>query len=331
MRQIARLAGISLSTVFHALHDHAEVSPQTRERIKEIARKLNYALPEARVPTFGGGRVIGYLIHEWFSDIATDILRGAAEEASKYKISILLYQIGPDRQWIEEAINNLLEVGISGLMLAHSFQKPMPRRVLLAIRSHGIHVVQVMTRLFPEPVDSVCRDERMYARLAVEHLAALGHRQVIGMKLAAPAVWEEEFRARGMTITLTNVNGAVEVRNAFQALLRMSPRPTAAITAMDITAHVLQSIAREHGLRVPDDLSIIGMGNIYRDYFYPDITTIDIQSREMGRTGIKLLADRITAGTPPHAITDFKDIVLPARIIPRASTGPAPQSTAPIR
>jgi len=82
---------------------------------------------------------------------------------------------------------------------------------------------------------------------------------------------------------------------------------------------------------VPDDLSIIGMGNIYRDYFYPDITTIDIQSREMGRTGIKLLADRITAGTPPHAITDFKDIVLPARIIPRASTGPAPQSTAPIR
>lgn len=323
MRQIAKLAGVSLSTVSHALRDDPVISLPTRERIQEIAGKLNYRRPESRAPDFSNGLVIGYLIHEWFGEIATDILRGATEEACRCKFGILLYQVRQDRQWIEASILNLLKMGIRGLVLAHSFTRPLPRRMLLTIRSQGIHVVQIMHKLFVDPLDSVCRDERAYARVAAEHFAARNHRHVVGIQMMPDTVWEEEFHAQGMDITLLHdIYGAELMESAFHTMMQMRPRPTAVITVSEAVALRMQSIAREHGVSVPGDLSIIGIGNHVNSYLYPDITTIDIQPIEMGRAGIRLLADRIASGIPPHEITDFKDIVLPARVIPCNSTGP---------
>lgn len=325
MRQIARLAGVTLSTVSRALHDSSRIPLSTREKIQEIARQLNYRLPDQQTERFPNGRVIGYIIHQRFGAIATDTLRGAMEEAWRHQFGIMMMQVAPSQQWIEEAIANLLDMGISGLILSHAHPQPQPHRVLLALRSRGIHVVQIMIKSFVEPIDSVCRHEEEYARVAVEHLAALGHVNLLGVSLA-PDLWSPIFRARGMAIPVLNYpNGAPEeMSQAFATYLSMTPRPTALVVGSVEFAYRLLNIANQHGIHAPADFSIIAVGDRYESDRYPEITTIDSQAEEMGRVGVRLLAERMAAGIPPHEITDFQDIILPASIIDRGSTGPAP-------
>ena len=320
MRQIARLAGVSLATVSMALRDLPQITPPTREKVKEIARKLNYALPHQRTVE---GSVIGYIIHDQFGVLATDILRGAMEEAGKHKFGVMFTQVRQSKRWIEETINDLLDAGIRGLVLEHSYAGLLPRRILLSLRSRNVHVVQIMNKVFADTIDTVCRNEMEYARTAAEHLAALGHRRVL---LFDALQWETSvpaFQAHNMEVALlTPASGATGVQRAFEEYLRMSPRPTAIITNTDDDAFRLYHLVRLYGWRIPADLSILGMGNMLEDYLYPDITTIDIQPMEMGRTGVRLLAERMAAALPPHEITEYHDIALPAHIIDRGSTGP---------
>lgn len=323
MRQIARLAGVSLATVSMALRNKPEVSTSTREKIIEVARKLDYVLPRQPTSRFIDGKIIGYIIHEWFGMVATDILRGAMAEARSHQCGILMMEVTQDPGWIEEAIHNLLDLGISGLVITHVYA-PMPRRVLLTLRSRGIHVVQVMRKIFTEPLDAVCRNEIGYAQVAADHLFSLGHRRVLMLHMSpAEQVWEEAFRVRNMDpVFITNAHGAEMVQRALEAYLRMDPRPTALVASSDEDASRLYHLLRERGVDIPGEASIMGMGNIDRAHLYPEITTIDMNAREMGRLGIQLLVERMTAGIPPHAITDFQDILLPASVINRRSTGP---------
>lgn len=321
-QQIARLAKVSLMTVSRALRDKPGVSVYMREKIKEIARELDYTLPGQHGPQFTDEIIIGYLIHQNYGMIAMNILRGAAEQARHAKFGLLMMQVEQNPAWIEEAIHSLLDMGIKGLVLAHSWKKPLPRQILVTMRSRGVHLVQVMKKLFTEPLDSVCRNEREYARLAAEHLATLGHRRVLGMDLFQQELWEEQFHLQHIEGTFFFPGaGATLTEQIFETFLRMHPRPTACVISMDNDAFHFSMLAQLHGLTVPDDVSILGMGNFGLD-MYPHISTIDIQSREMGRCGIRLLAERIVAGIPPHEITDFQDILLPAQIIDRGSTGP---------
>lgn len=322
MRQIARLAGVSLAAVSMALRDHPDISLPTREKVKEIARKLNYVTPNLRTSGFTTGKVIGYLIHTWFGTIATDILRGAMEEARQYKFGMTMMQVLPSEDWIEEGINNLLDMGISGLVIAHAYPKLLPKRILLTLRSRGINVVQIMNKVFSEPLDSVCQNEAEYARVAAEHFAALGDHRLLGFALSSPEIWDEMCKSHNLKIDFIHAaSGADEVEHAFHTFLQMHPRPTAIIASMDHDAFRVYKLALQYGIAIPRELSILGMGYMYGELIYPEITTIDLQSQEMGRMGIRLLNERMAAGIPPHEITDFRDIILPATIIERGSTG----------
>lgn len=324
MRQIARLAGVSVTTVSLALRNKPDVSARTREIIKDIAQKLNYTLPRQTTSRFTDGKVIGYIIHEWFWVMATNSLRGAMAEARGSQCGLLMMEVPQDAAWIEEAINNLLDMGISGLVIAHSYPQ-LPRRILLTLRSRGIHAVQIMHKIFADPLDSVCRYEAEYARVAAEHLSALGHRRVLLLNMPSPdnAIWEAIFRSYGMEpVSIPIARGAQTIGLAVNSYLHMDPRPTAIVATTDEDAFRLYHQLRDCGLHVPGDVSIMGMGNIDRALLYPEITTIDFNAREMGRLGIRLLIERITAGIPPHDITDFQEILLPAVVVSRSSTGP---------
>lgn len=323
MRQIARLAEVSRTTVSRALRGDPCVTRQTREKVLEVARKLDYVPPSQQRHPFAEGRVIGYLIHEHFGVIATDILRGAAEEARQRKFGILMMQAPPDLAWIEEAIGTLLDLGISGLALAHSSQRPLPRRILLQLHSRGVHVVQVMNKVFTQTIDSSCRDERANARTVAVHLAQLGHRRVLGLGLHQRAAWTEECARQGMDIDLPAItHGPASTDGAFAAYLQMRPRPTACVCSKDSDAYRFMMQARLRGLSVPGDLSILGMGNFGKGW-YPELTTLDLQAQEMGRAGIRLLARRIADGIPPHEIAEHEELVLAPHVLDRGSTGRA--------
>lgn len=326
MRQIARLAGVSLTTVSLALRDKPGIANETREKVQRVARQLDYALSRPAAPEIAGGNVIGYVVHEWFGAIATHILRGATAEARRRRLGLMLMEVAQDPQWIEEGIRSLLDLGVRGLVIAHVYPR-LPHRSLLALHSRDVHVVQVMHRIFAEPLDAVCRNEPEYARVAADHLRALGHRRVLALNLQEHYLWEQVLRRHDIAPVSMAGHGAEKMATVAGTFLRLSPRPTAIVASCDEDAYRLYHLLREQGLRVPEDVSIMGMGNIDRAHLYPEITTIEMHASEMGRLGVSLLADRIAAGVPPHAVADFQDIRLPAAVMPRRSTGPAPGQT----
>jgi len=326
MRQIAKLAGVSHMTVYRALRGDADVLAQTRDKITGIAQQLGYLPPVPHAHSATGNTLLGYIIHQHFGIIGMDGLRGAMEEAQRYCSGLTVMQVPQHPQWLEEAIICQCERGISGLILAHAYPHLLPHRILVALRSRGIHVVQLIRRLFRERLDSVCGHGEVTARLAAEHLAQRGHRRVLGH--ATPIV-TAEFRARGIDYTDLAPHFRTREYNEiaqpfFDIFCHLHPRPTALLIDGNDRAYRLSIMARERGISIPKDLSILAVGDLYGSYWYPEMTTIDIQPQEMGRAAVRLLFTRIAAGIPPHEITDFEDIIIPARIIEGTSTGPVP-------
>jgi len=145
MRRIAQLAGVSPMTVSLALRDSPKIRLETRQRIQAMATELHY-VPLHSAETQPPTALIGYLIHEWFGDIATDILRGAMEEATRRQYGLMLMEAHQHEAWIEEALVALAKRQVAGVLLGHSYQQPLPRSILYYLRSRGIHVVQVMAK-----------------------------------------------------------------------------------------------------------------------------------------------------------------------------------------
>jgi len=321
LRHIARLAGVSATTVSLALRDHPRISDATRARIKEIANAVQYhPVHSSNLTTHD--TTIGYLIHNWFGIVATDMLRGAMEEATRRGISVMVRQVNQHAGWIEEALYAFARTGVSGIILGHSYTKPLARHILYHLQSRGIYTVQIMNRLFNNKIDSICRHEDLYAHTVAQGIMQYGHQSVYGLHLNAVDVWTDVFAHHGIELSYYfQPDGAIGINHAFAHYLQLEPRPTVFITGTDEDAYRIYSLAREHGLRVPGQLSVVGMGNIFGDYLYPEITTLDIKAREMGRIASNRLIDRMEAGIPPGEISDHAEIALEPTLINRGSLG----------
>jgi len=325
MRDIARLAGVSLGTVSKALHDDPKIAVATREKVKAVARELDYDLSFRSFARSTDGRLIGYLTHPSFGQAALDVLRGAMAQARQSKYGLVVMEAPISPIWIVESMRHLVEQGISGMIMAHGFDRLSRKVITNFVHSRGVHIVQVLHKIFPQPLDTICRNEHEYARAAADHLFSFGHRRVLGLELFEPMTWQRAFRSRGMEIAImpTRARHIEPLRQACTDILHSDAPPTAIITSYVEDAYRLYNMLRFEGLAVPEDISIMNVGYYSGNDIYPEITAIDMNTREMGRQGVCLLDERIQSGIPPQDITDYRNIVLPAILFPRSSTGPA--------
>jgi len=303
---------------------------RTRETIKEIAHSLAYT------PNHVNGNVqrettIGCIMHSWYGSIASDILRSASEELSCHGYSLLLMNVQQSEAWIEEALRTLVKAGVKGILIAHAYPKPLSRHILYFLRSHGVYIVQMMNRIFHEHVDTVCRHEERNAEVTARSLVKYGHRSVFAIGIHQPQTWKEVFSNFGITLIFHSPSGeARAINNAFDEYLAMNKRPTVIITGTDEAAFRVFCLANCHDLRIPEQFSIIGTGNIFGDFLYPEIATLDIGAREMGRTAAELLEQRLHDGIPPGEIRDYADIIIEPTIIHRRSLGPVEPSASTV-
>jgi DNA-binding LacI/PurR family transcriptional regulator len=335
---VAKAVGVSPTTVSNAYNRPHKLSPALRERILAAARELGYPGPDPAARSLRRGRAgsIGLLLGEAlayaFQDPAAgDFLRGLAEGTARENTGL---QLIPALD--TDGASLLANAIVDGLVV---WSLPERHALLRVARARRIPlVIHGSPRLDGVPFVGI--DDRAAARAAAEHLHGLGHRR-IGVvshpfgpvrrarhrdpaRLGRPSYRVTRERLAGYAVAAPDVyevavNSREEGRRAALALLDAAPRPTALLAMSDELALGALGGARELGLRVPDDLSVVGWDDL-PDARASDLTTIGQSLHDQGRTCAQLLI----AATRGELAGDDLVHLAPWRLIARASTGPPP-------
>jgi LacI family transcriptional regulator len=335
LADVANHAGVSTMTASRALNGRSGVAQSTRDRVLAASKALGYvANISARGLVGGRMNILGMVVPDLATQYTGEVVAGAGNAANELGFDLLLYttssDLGRER---ERAV--LLTNGLADGILAVLPQDP--ENVLGALSKSGMPVVIVDHRGAVTNLPAIATDNYAGARLAVEHLVALGHRR-IGFLEGMGGVDCSRERLRGYREGLINAGikfdpklvrpGEFRQPAGFQAttvLLEQSSPPTAIFAANDLSAFGAIEAIKERGLRVPDDVSVVGFDDIpMASQVFPALTTIRQPLHEMGATAVKLLASMVSGLNP---IT--QRIKLPTELIVRASTGPV--HTGPVR
>lgn len=328
IEDVARAAGVSTATVSRALRGLPHVTDATRERVRAVAAELGYvATPSARSLATGRTRTIGLLspwVSHWFF---ANVIEGAERALREQDHDALLYtfdvfELGPRRR-VE---THVLRGRVDGVLVVGL---PLEDAEVADLDALGRPLVFVGAG--PTDRCTVRIDEVAVAHLAVRHLLELGHRRIAYVSGHPDDVspwsaavlrthgWREAMTEAGLRTDL-QANGNFDMpggRAATHELLDRHPDVTAVFASSDEMAMGVVVAARERGLRIPQDLSVIGVdGHELGEVV--GLTSVAQDVLAQGREAARLVL-RVIAGEPvPVRVTP------PVRLVVRSSTGPAP-------
>jgi LacI family transcriptional regulator, galactose operon repressor len=328
IRSVAKLAGVAPSTVSHYLNRTAPVSQATTENVERAIHRLNYRVNHGArslrlQKTHSIGLVIPNISSPFFFEIATTIEDKLWEQG--YQTLLCISERNIEREYSQCA--NLASRQVDGILLAYNSEQSR-----LADISQDLNVPVVF---FDRPVsgrNSVATDNRLGGRLAARHLAELGHRtigilcgegeienvkeRIIGFKSELKK-WDIEIRDDYVIHGLQAIQLGLEVTE----LIDKTPRPTAIFATNDIVAMGAWYVLLSAGLRIPDDISIVGYDDIeVTRYLIPPLTTVAQPTGEIGNESVKMLLDLIRGG-PSSDVLPPKELAIPPTLIVRGSSG----------
>jgi LacI family repressor for deo operon, udp, cdd, tsx, nupC, and nupG len=329
IKDVAREVGVSTATVSRALRGLPRVSPETRERVLEVATRMGYvASPHAASLASGQTHSIGVVVPNvtrWFFG---SIVHGAEELLRQEGYDLLLYTVTNEPASRQRLFNSyLLRKRVDAVMVLAL--RPTPEEVASLERTGSPTVV--VGGAVPG-WSSVRIDDVEAAATAVRHLVELGHTKIAhlggvpdpehaGLDFSAPGERLHGYRL-AMKEAGLEIPAGWEVTGDFTALggltacrrlLASGARPTAIFAGSDEMAIGASHAVREAGLRVPDDISIIGIDNHeLAEYF--DLSTIAQPAPELGRLGARTLLDALSSPTPPV------ETIVPTQLIARGTT-----------
>lgn len=328
IRDVAARAGVSKSLVSLALQGSSRVSPERRLAIEAAAAELGYR-PNAAARNLGSSRsrTIGIFLLDLHNPISADMVDALQAEARRRDFRTILV-IGSDDPVAERAeVEKLMEFRVEGI-IAFGHRLPAGSRQVIGSTCPTI-IVGSEHRSTPHLM-SVSNDDVAGAVLAVEHLVELGHRRISHVSgggnevaLRRQAGYEQAMRAHRLTRYIRCHQGAftdVDGHRAMAEALQADPRPSAVFVCSDYAAIGAMAAAQEAGLRVPEDVSIVGYdGTSLAALPTVSLTTIAQPITEMGTLAASMLADRLDLGVRPP-----KSTRLTPHLVVRTTTAPPP-------
>lgn len=310
MRDVARLAGTSISAVSAVLNEKAHynirVGPQTRERIRAAARELGYTpnlLARSLVTGKTGMLGVVFPYASSFTDLnpfTTQLMCGVFDEVTRRRYNIMLHTAaGNEWNVIDETA--LIDPRVDGLILII----PAPNSPVVArCRRERFPYVTVVYEPDSPEVYAVNADDVAGGRLGTEHLIGLGHRRIAYL-VGTPGVSTTEPRRKGYLAALEEAGiaptPALILRagydwkggaEATKRLLDLPPaqRPTAIFAANDLCAEGVLRTMRERGLRVPDDMAVVGYDDTwFATLVRPNLTSVHMPIYTMGAHAAQML------------------------------------------
>ncbi|WP_152362880.1 LacI family DNA-binding transcriptional regulator [Microlunatus speluncae] len=334
VHDVARHAGVSIATVSRALNDRSRVSAATRDRVLRIATELGYHPNDlARGLAGMATRTIALLLPDITNPFFPELVKGVQTVADERGHLLLMCHNADDEDKAIADLVLLRRKRVDGILLVAG---TLPGVGVVAA-SAGIPTVVLDRRVPGLDADLVTVDHRAGARLGVEHLLGLGHRRIAYLTGPADVVssqersegWREALVAAGVEPTPDLVVGGDFTEDGGYAAGReLLTRPagiTAVFAANDLGAIGLLRALTEAGLRVPDDVSVVGFDGVHlAAYTSPRLTTVAQPIFDLGRTAAELLLNRLAAAPAPGS--EPQTLVLPTRLEIRNSTASYPLS-----
>jgi LacI family transcriptional regulator, galactose operon repressor len=328
MRDVARLAGVSTSTVSAVINGSVVVSPQRKERVMSAMSALDYQ-PDAIARSLKTGRsnAIGVIIPDITNAFYPEVIRGVEVAAQAAGYSVLLCDSNEDRTVEERHLSALFSRRVDGVILACCVNS---RANELTARRH-IPVIFI-DRLPPSTaIHSVCTDNVAAGQLATEHLIDLGHKR-IGMLAGHLGLTPHHDRLEGFRKAMQEAHlpildeyliaGNVQVQDGVEAGHRLLdlPNPPTAIMASNnkLLLGVLQAL-EERNISIPKDISVLGFDDyLWNMHFSPRLTAVAQLTGEIGRKSFELLHELIQ--NPPKEEAASMHVQIPAELRIRNST-----------
>jgi LacI family repressor for deo operon, udp, cdd, tsx, nupC, and nupG len=327
IKDVARAVGVSHSTVSRALSNSSLVREETKIKIQQVAAEMGYT-PNAAARSLVTKRTgaLGLVVTTIADPFIAEVVRGIEETALDEGYGVILSQSNAEVSRELAAVRALREKRVDAVIVSASRVGDLYMPLLEEIQ---VPIVLVNSEQSSKRVHFVLSDDFQGGRLATEYLLSLGHRR-IGYITGPPEHKSSEHRLRGYRQAL-QLAGVEPDSNwisqgtghyhggekALQALLSVALDVTAVFCYNDTTAIGALRFARHRGMRVPEDISIIGFDDIlYASYTEPPLTTIAQQKYEMGRL-VARMAFELIAGQ------QVQDIVLPTRLVIRESCAKA--------
>lgn len=324
IKDIAKAAGVSPSTVSRALSDHPRISDETKERIRRLAQETGYT-PSllARSLVTRDTATIGVVITRASDPFLTHLVASIEEVAQEQGYSVLMSSsyTDPDREL--EVVGAFHGRRTSGIIVIGS---QIDVGYLQMRDRFPLPIVLTNCRTYPY---SVSTDNPAGARRAVEHLVQLGHRRVAYIanrrsqrtNLDRLAGYQRVLAENGIPakedIIVEGDGTLLGGNRAARILLSRTQPPTAVFCFNDMTALGVLSALREARIRVPDAMSVVGFDDVeFATYCYPRLTTVRQPTDLMGQRVIHMLLELI------QGQEDVEPEVLPTELVIRESTGP---------
>jgi LacI family transcriptional regulator len=335
LRDVAELAGVHVSTASRALDSGpSRIGPDTAEKVRSAAAELGYSRDLlASGLKRGRTKSIGVVIANHDNPYNVGVIRGITRVLEADDFVPLVAETGESKERFERLLRHLVGRRVDAVITAavHLDAGEMLARLL----GGEVPVVLAGRGLPGGCYSSVLHDDLAGGSLAGEHLLALGHRRVA--QLPGPVDIEPFLRrAEGFSAALAasgveairgpgpgSVTPAFEEgRRMMSGLLGLPAGPTGVFVHSDVMAvGALDAIAAA-GLRCPEDISVVGYNNVPMGRFVaPPLTTIEMPAEELGAEAARMALAAIEDAAAPRRV-----VVLPARLIVRRSTGPAPSA-----
>jgi LacI family transcriptional regulator len=328
LKDIARDLNVSVMTVSKVVRGCADVGAETRKRVLARIKELNYqpnwvARSLAARRTFMIGLIVPDLMHSFFAEIA----KGVSSTIRPLGYDVVICNSEEDSALESSEIDRLLARQVDGLILA-SAQQPSSLEVFARIEARNVPYVLVDRRFPGAQAPYVGADDEAIGRVATGHLIERGCRRIA--HIAGPALttglgrlrgYQEALAAAGLTMPDDYVMHAGDDATGYEAarrLLHLSPRPDAIFGYNDPTAAGAIKAILEAGIRVPEEIKVIGVGNVhYSDMLRVPLSTIDQSSASIGQQAAEILAKAIGSKRRRPS----KTIIIEPKLIARESSG----------
>jgi DNA-binding LacI/PurR family transcriptional regulator len=336
IQEVAKRAGVSTATVSRTINGSNKVTPKTAERVRRAIALLNY-YPNTNARALGSGRsrLLGLIISDITNPFFPELVKSFEDIAVKHGLDVIVSNTSYSPERTELCVQRMLERKVDGVAVMTS---EMGEHLIERLQSRQIPMVFLDTGRLDsgEPAGSISNIVIEYGAgidEAVAHLVALGHSKIGFISgppdLASARTRREAFLKSLKRKRLSTSRGLIETGNhridggrmAMERLLEAKNRPTAVLASNDLTAIGAIGAIHQHGLRVPEDISVVGFDDIEMSAFvYPPLTTV--------RLSRAAIADRafhaLYTAEGRSALTPAEYTIRPELIV-RGSTAPPPR------